>query len=179
MAKLYNRFESRDGSFGSDSAIKLLQDSLVGKSNDPAFVIESKNDLGFSYNRKHEFKQARYFYEQALASAKQNFGVNHPLYADSLVGLGTLNSLEDNDDLPTKQFLQALPIRQKNYGENSIKTSEVYACLGYANVKKNPEKAKEYFDSALAIKRELLGADNREYIANEAAYHRVQKRKHH
>jgi tetratricopeptide (TPR) repeat protein len=152
MAKLYNRFESRDGSFGSDSAIKLLQDSLVGKSNDPAFVIESKNDLGFSYNRKHEFKQARYFYEQAL---------------------------EDNDDLATKQFLQALPIRQKNYGENSIKTSEVYACLGYANVKKNPEKAKEYFDSALAIKRELLGADNREYIANEAAYHRVQKRKHH
>jgi len=179
MAKLYNRFESRDGSFGSDSAIKLLQDSLVGKSNDPAFVIESKNDLGFSYNRKHEFKQARYFYEQALASAKQNFGVSHPLYADSLVGLGTLNSLEDNDDLATKQFLQALPIRQKNYGENSIKTSEVYACLGYANVKKNPEKAKEYFDSALAIKRELLGADNREYIANESAYHRVQKRKHH
>jgi serine/threonine protein kinase len=179
MAKLYNRFESRDGSFGTDAAIKLLQDSLIGKSNDPAFVIESKNGLGFSYNRKHEFKQARYFYEQALESAKQNFGVEHPLYADSLVGLGTLNSLEDNDDLANRQFLQALPIRQKNYGENTIKTSEVYACLGYANVKKNPEKAKEYFESALAIKRELLGADNREYIANEAAYHRVLKRKHH
>jgi eukaryotic-like serine/threonine-protein kinase len=179
MAKLYNRFESRDGSFGTDNAIKMLQDSLVGKSNDAAFVIESKNDLGFSYNRKHEYKQARYFYEQALASAKQNFGVDHPLYADSLVGLGTLNWLEGNDDLATKQFLQALPIRQKNYGENSIKTSEVYACLGYANVKNNPDKAKEYFESALAIKRELLGAENREYIANETAYHRVLKRKHH
>ena len=179
MAKLYNRFESRDGSFGTDNAIKMLQDSLVGKSNDAAFVIESKNDLGFSYNRKHEYKQARYFYEQALASAKQNFGVDHPLYADSLVGLGTLNSLENNDDLATKQFLQALPIRQKNYGEKSIKTSEVFACLGYANVKKNPDKAKEYFENALAIKRDLLGADNREYIANEVAYHRVLKHKHH
>jgi serine/threonine protein kinase/tetratricopeptide (TPR) repeat protein len=179
MAKLYNRFESRDGSFGTDNAIKMLQDSLVGKSNDAAFVIESKNDLGFSYNRKHEYKQARYFYEQALASARQNFGVDHPLYADSLVGLGTLNSLENNDDLATKQFLQALPIREKNYGEKSIKTSEVFACLGYANVKKNPDKAKEYFENALAIKRDLLGADNREYIANETAYHRVLKHKHH
>jgi serine/threonine protein kinase/tetratricopeptide (TPR) repeat protein len=179
MAKLYNRFESRDGSFGTDNAIKMLQDSLVGKSNDAAFVIESKNNLGFSYNRKHEYKQARYFYEQALTSAKQNFGVDHPLYADSLVGLGTLNSLENNDDLATKQFLQALPIRQKNYGEKSIKTSEVYACLGYANVKKNPDKAKEYFESALSIKRDLLGADNREYVANEIAYHRVLKHKHH
>jgi hypothetical protein len=55
----------------------------------------------------------------------------------------------------------------------------VFACLGYANVKKNPDKAKEYFENALAIKRDLLGADNREYIANETAYHRVLKHKHH
>ena len=174
LAKLYNRFQSHDGTFGTDTAIKLLQDSLIGKRGDPAFSIESENDLGFSYNRKHEYKQARFYYQEAMQSAKENFGTDHPLYADSLVGLGTLNFLEDKKTEAQKQFQQALEIRKADFGENTIKTAEVYACLGYLETSnKNMAKAREYFERALQIKRTLLGLDNAEYKQNKATYHKI------
>ncbi|WP_421020636.1 tetratricopeptide repeat protein, partial [Klebsiella pneumoniae] len=59
-------------------------------------------------------------------------------------------------------------------GEKTIKCAEVYACLGYlASSQRQMDKAREYFEKALSIKRDLLGSENGEYKANDAAYHKV------
>ncbi|HEY9682626.1 MAG TPA: protein kinase [Oculatellaceae cyanobacterium] len=172
LARMYNRFQSRAGAFGTDQSIKLLQDALTQRGTDPAFVVECTNDMGFTYLNKSELKQARYYYNQALAKAKANFGVQHPLYADAEVGLGILDTNDGNISKAKQEFNEALKTRQDAYGENTIKVSEVYACLGnIAYLENNYDEAKNYYEKALAIKKDLLGPDNIEFKRNDATYH--------
>ena len=165
MAKLYNRFQKRD-SYGTDEAIKLLNDAIVTHSkggDDLAFTIECNNAIGFSYTSKGEFTTARNFFDKALAAAAKNFGPQHPLYADSLVGLGTLNFIDKKYDLANKQFEDALFTRQENYGPNTIKVAEVYSCLGLSELaQKHLDRAAKFYKMALDIKKNLLGEDNPE-----------------
>jgi tetratricopeptide (TPR) repeat protein len=172
MAKLYNRFQSREGSYGTDGAIKYLQDALVTRGgSDPAFFIECNNDMGFSYTSKGQFKQARYYYDAALQKAKEKFGVQHPLYADSLVGLGTLNYLDKKFAFANDQCMQALYIRQDNYGPNTIKVAEIYGCLGAMELaQKHIDRAAGFFKKNLEIKRNLLGEENPDYKHYAAKY---------
>jgi serine/threonine protein kinase/tetratricopeptide (TPR) repeat protein len=172
LARMYNRFQSRAGAFGTDQSIKLLQDALTQRGTDPAFDVECTNDMGFTYLNKGELKQARYYYNQAFAKAKANFGAQHPLYADAEVGLGILDTNDGNIVKAKQEFNDALKTRQEAYGENTIKVSEVYACLGnIAYLENNYEQAKTCYENALAIKKDLLGANNIEFKRNDATYH--------
>ena len=150
-----------------DKALKLASkkvDNGSGKAtSDEETLARVENEMGRAYEIKQLLDEAKGAYGLAQHYAEKSVGKNHPLYADSLFGLATINFLRNNFAEADKQYSQVKRIREESFGINNLRTAQVVACLG---ILKTTQGQYDYgialLDEALRVRTELLGADNPE-----------------
>ncbi len=122
-----------------------------------------ENEMGRAYETQGDLAQARKAYTQALSDAQNSVGENHPIYADSLFGLASINSMENKWAEAKVQYVQSKTIREMAFGPNNLRTAQVLACMGMLAIsQKSYAEGNELLGESLKIKRTVLGDDDPE-----------------
>lgn len=122
-----------------------------------------ENEMGRAYETQGDLAQARKAYTQALKDAQNSVGENHPIYADSLFGLASINSMENKCEEAKVQYVQSKTIREMAFGPNNLRTAQVLACMGMLAIsQKSYAEGNELLSESLKIKRTVLGDDDPE-----------------
>ena len=131
---------------------------VVGESNLTA--IRMLNNLGFSYNELGEYSRALQYHEKALHICKNILkNSNNPDLARTYIyiamsyrDIANESKCTEKMDAAVVYLNKALEIKLDIYGDDHIKTSNVYDNLGgvYKDLGK-PKKALKFYKKALAI----------------------------
>jgi hypothetical protein len=97
--------------------------------------------------------------------------MNHPLVADSLVGMASLDFLENKYDQSESRFDRAKEIRDASYGPQNLRSAEVLSCLAILKEhQKRYAEAKLLLLESWQIKRNLLGESDPGVLRTKANY---------
>jgi tetratricopeptide (TPR) repeat protein len=127
-------------------------------------VAEIENEIGRAYETESKFAAAKDAYKQAEKDAQASVGSHHPVYADSLCGLASIDSMQSHFADAATQYEQAKVIRELYFGTHNLRTAEAVACLGILKTlqKGQYDDGIALLDEALSVRQELLGTDNPE-----------------
>jgi eukaryotic-like serine/threonine-protein kinase len=148
-------------------ALTLLQKALMIRNQvSPKDDMEKaliENEMGRAYETQGNLAESRKAYSQALQDAQNSVGQNHPIYADSLFGLASINSMENKYEEAKVQYVQSKTIREMAFGPNNLRTAQVLACMGMLAIsEKDYAQGNELLNESLKIKRTVLGDNDPE-----------------
>jgi eukaryotic-like serine/threonine-protein kinase len=126
-------------------------------------IAQIENEIGRAFEIRGLLDQAKDAYSLAQQYAEKSVGKEHPLYADSLFGLASINFMRKNFAEASVQYKKAQVIRELSFGIRNLRTAQVVACLGILKTAQGQyDDGIALLDEALRVRTELLGADNPE-----------------
>ena len=126
-------------------------------------LVETLNAGGALFRAEGQFRRSELAYYQALIRGGALLKPDNPVLADSLVGLGIVSQEAHQLEYGRAEsfFNQALAIRNKSFGPDSLKVAFTVNCLGELNIVRHKYgRAKAFLQRTLAIRRKKLGPDD-------------------
>ena len=163
LADLNEALALRRASASPDRESSSKTKNTVVSQNEQEAMAQIENEIGRAYEIKGLFDQAKDAYSLAQLYAQKSVGIHHPLYADSLFGLASINFMNKHFPEAATQYEQAQVIRELSFGIRNLRTAQVVACLGILKTAQGQyDDGIALLDEALRVKTEILGADNPE-----------------
>jgi serine/threonine protein kinase/tetratricopeptide (TPR) repeat protein len=127
-------------------------------------VIESLDYLGYIYNTTERYEEAERIFRRALTIMEKEMGLEYYKLSRTLNGLGHIYNKWARFEEAEQYFLRALTICEKNPGKDPYILADTLHNLGelYFLGLGEHEKAEAYFKRALALEKEVYGADSDE-----------------
>ena len=136
------------------SALATLQDAL---DDDDPRLLQAYSALAMVLARRHELKESRSVFEQALAVAEAQ-GEGHPEVARTLVNLAVVQQQMGETQAAETSLLRALPVFEAAYGGEHPHVASVLNNLGGLQYEIGEyEAARATHERALAVRLALHG----------------------
>jgi eukaryotic-like serine/threonine-protein kinase len=163
LADLNEALALRRASFSPGDEDSLKTNNKVSRKNEQEAIARIENEIGRAYEIKGVLDQAKDAYSLGQQYAEKSVGTEHPLYADSLFGLASINFMRKHFEEASSQYKKAQVIRELSFGISNLRTAQVVACLGILKTAQGQyDDGIALLDEALRVRTELLGADNPE-----------------
>jgi eukaryotic-like serine/threonine-protein kinase len=165
LADLNEALALRRASSGSghDDSINNNNNNTSSRKNEQEDIAQIENEMGRAFEIRGLLDQAKDAYSLAQQYAEKSVGKEHPLYADSLFGLASINFMRKNFAEASVQYKKAQVIRELSFGIRNLRTAQVVACLGILKTAQGQyDDGIALLDEALRVRKELLGADSPE-----------------
>ncbi len=146
--------------FGATCIIALLISGLA-----TAQTWRESDSLRYEYQQKKQFDKAVFYAEQTLRIVEAEEGNNTELYADKVLMLAYMHSLNSNADSAVYYLEKELEIRQRFKADNPVKYEQCLNNLGsmYEEIKDYEKALKCYTESANLFK-DLHGEEDSDYL---------------